>query len=247
NPAHADEWSKDREVRAAVIRWLCVDPEAIRLIDPQGLRLLGAKVVGGLDLSMVRVPFPIVLRNCSLVDTMNLTSTTIGYLDLSGSYTGAIDGPYIHVADQLGLGNGFHAAGHVNLERGTIGSISATAGHFRYSPTPADLNPQLKSAINLSHARIKDNLNMNGGFESRGAVLLSYANIGGTLYCGTGRFINPGNVAIFARDAVVGGSVYLIGQLQLWTAELNAPFEAEGVVDFEFARVGGFFEVDGAS
>src|SRR5262249_8237191 len=79
NPSHADEWSKDREVRAAVIRWLCVDPEAIRLIDPQGLRLLGAKVVGGLDLSMVRVPFPIVLRNCSLVDTMNLTSTTIGY------------------------------------------------------------------------------------------------------------------------------------------------------------------------
>ena len=46
DPAHADEWSKDREVHAAVIRWLCVDPEAIRLIDPQGLRLLGARIVG---------------------------------------------------------------------------------------------------------------------------------------------------------------------------------------------------------
>jgi hypothetical protein len=45
-PAHADEWSKDREVRAEVIRWLCVDPKAIRHIDPQGLRLLRAKIVG---------------------------------------------------------------------------------------------------------------------------------------------------------------------------------------------------------
>jgi len=66
DPAHADEWTKDREVRAALIRWLCVDPEAIRCIDPEGLRLLGAKVVGGLNLSEVRVPFAITLRNCSI-------------------------------------------------------------------------------------------------------------------------------------------------------------------------------------
>ena len=46
--AHADEWSKDREVRAAVIRWLWVDPEAIRCIDPKGLRLLGGQDRRGL-------------------------------------------------------------------------------------------------------------------------------------------------------------------------------------------------------
>src|SRR5262249_23903947 len=81
DPAHADEWSKDREVRAAVIRWLCVDPEAIRCIDPKGLRLLGAEIVGGLDLSTVRVPFAITLRNCSIPEVIDLTSTTIGNLD----------------------------------------------------------------------------------------------------------------------------------------------------------------------
>jgi hypothetical protein len=244
DPAHADEWSKVREVRADLVRWLCVDPEAIRRIDPQGLRLLGAKIVGTLNLSTVRVPFSVVLRNCSLADTMNLTSTTIGYLDLSGSYTGAIDGPYIHVADYLGLGNGFHAAGHVNLGGGTIGRVTATAGHFRYSPTPEDALPLIKSAFDLSHAQIK-NISMDAGFESRGAVLLLDANIGANLFCGAGRFINPGSVAIFARNAVVGGSVYLVGETQL-IAGSAAPFEADGVVDFEFARVGGFFQVDGA-
>jgi hypothetical protein len=99
DPAHGDEWGKEREVRAEVIRWLGVDPEAIRRIDPQGLRLLQAKIVDTLNLSTVRVPFAIVRRNCSIPETMNLRSTTIGYLDLSGSYTGPLDGPYIHVAD----------------------------------------------------------------------------------------------------------------------------------------------------
>jgi hypothetical protein len=98
DPVHGDEGGKEREVRAEVIRWLCVDPEAIRRIDPQGLRLLGAKIVGT-NLSTVRVPFAIVLRNCSIRETMSPRSTTIGYLDLCDSYTGPIDGPYIHVAD----------------------------------------------------------------------------------------------------------------------------------------------------
>jgi hypothetical protein len=41
DPAHADEWSAEREVRAELIRWLCVDPRARARIDPQGIRLLG--------------------------------------------------------------------------------------------------------------------------------------------------------------------------------------------------------------
>lgn len=28
DPAHADEWGAEREVRAELIRWLCVDPRA---------------------------------------------------------------------------------------------------------------------------------------------------------------------------------------------------------------------------
>src|ERR1700722_18599874 len=43
DPSHADKWGKEREVRADLIRWLCVDPRAKALIDPQGIRLLGAR------------------------------------------------------------------------------------------------------------------------------------------------------------------------------------------------------------
>jgi hypothetical protein len=64
DPANADSWSHDREVRAELIRWLCVaDPNAAPLVDPVGIRLLGARITGRLNLSRIHVPFPIVLRN----------------------------------------------------------------------------------------------------------------------------------------------------------------------------------------
>jgi hypothetical protein len=245
DPAHADEWSKDREVRAAVIWWLCVDPEAVRYTNPQGLRLLGAKIVGGLNLSKVRVPFAITLRNCSIPEVIDLTSTTIGNLDLSGSYTGPIHAEFIDVADRLVLGNGFHAAGQVILSFAKIGLLSAGAGHFRYSPEPGDVVPAFKTALNLTDAQIKDTVQMEQGFESQGAVMLLHAVIGAGLSCISGRFINPGSFAIFARDAEIGGSVHLWGEQSLLVGAAR-PFEADGLLDFESARVQGEFVVDGA-
>jgi hypothetical protein len=73
---------------------------------------------------------------------MELTSTTIGNLDLSGSYTGPIHARLINVADDLVIGNGFHAAGQVILSRAKIGFLSANAGHFRHSPEPGDILPK---------------------------------------------------------------------------------------------------------
>ena len=35
DPAHADEWPASRQIRASLIRWICVDHEARNLIDPR--------------------------------------------------------------------------------------------------------------------------------------------------------------------------------------------------------------------
>src|ERR1700683_3703836 len=42
DPAHADQWGPEREIRADLIRWLCVDPDASRMVEPAGLRILGS-------------------------------------------------------------------------------------------------------------------------------------------------------------------------------------------------------------
>src|SRR5258707_14564015 len=42
-------WGPEREVRAEVIRWLCVDPKAKKLVDPNGIQLSGARIIGELN------------------------------------------------------------------------------------------------------------------------------------------------------------------------------------------------------
>jgi hypothetical protein len=198
-----------------------------------------------LDLSAVRVPFAITLQNCSIPQVIELRSTTIISLDLSGSYTGPIHAGLINVADDLVLGNGFHAAGQVILEDAKIGLFLATGGHFRYSPELADTMPTVKTALNLIDAKIKGRVLMDQGFESQGAVSLFHAVIGDGLVCTSSRFINPGNFAILAHTTEIGGSVYLQGQQRL-LAGASRPFEADGILNFESARVQGDFLVNGA-
>ena len=41
-PPH--RWARDREIRAVVVRWLCVSPVAKGLIGPDGIRLSGVRI-----------------------------------------------------------------------------------------------------------------------------------------------------------------------------------------------------------
>jgi hypothetical protein len=60
DPAHADKWDAQRNVRAALIRWMCADRRAIELEDPGGIRVMGARIAGALDLAHLHVPAPLV-------------------------------------------------------------------------------------------------------------------------------------------------------------------------------------------
>src|ERR1700733_13733148 len=50
-------WGREREIRAELIRWLCVDKYAAGHVDPRGPRVYGAKITGKLDLSFATVAF----------------------------------------------------------------------------------------------------------------------------------------------------------------------------------------------
>jgi hypothetical protein len=139
---------------------MCVDPDATRRIDPQGIRVLGAKIVGKLNLSGVKVPFRITLRRCSIPELMDLSEAEIPTLDLNGSYTGPIRAGDIDVAKSVRLGLGFHAKGTVNLSFANLGDIAAVDGHFQWSPELDDADQTRKVALNLS------------GTKNRGGVFL---------------------------------------------------------------------------
>jgi hypothetical protein len=243
DPEHADQWDAQRSVRAELIRWLCVDPDASRMVDPLGIRLLGARITGKVDLSHVHVPFGIALVRCWIPERINFESTETSFLDLNGSSTAEIYAPSMVVHSDAAIGwdgrdygGPFRASGEVYLPGARVdGTLSFGAGRFhRSAASPEEGN--LPAALDLHEAAVKGGAVMCCGFEAHGAVILDRAIVG-YLGCTGGHFINPGGPALTALSATVQGDVYLSEQ------EAYGDFEADGMVQFVIAHVGGLFYV----
>jgi hypothetical protein len=196
DPAHASEWGRDREIRGSLIRWLCVDPDAVKMIDPKGIRILGGRIVETLDLSNVRVPFGLTLRRCLIPEPMNLSLAELASLDLGGSFVNEIDAKAIDVRGDVDLDDGFRSSGLVRFDSARIGGdLNCAGGSFTHSAaSPKSLWAALTPALTLSWTRVGGTAFLCCGFRSDGAVMFDEANIR-NLMCFGGRFINPGKNA----------------------------------------------------
>jgi hypothetical protein len=255
DPKNAAAWPHDRDIRAQLIRWMAVDNEATLQVDPNGVRVVGARIVGGLDLDHVRVPFAMTLERCSIPDAMSLVSSEFPSLDLSGSYTGPIEGENLITHGDLNFGSAalnqgaelnqgeFSASGFVNLQFAKIeGLASFSGGHFRYSESNPWWTKPLRMALSLSNSEIKADVGLSLGFESDGCVFMPESVIGGDVNGYGGRFINPGNDALDGSGSVIKGGVVLGGN----PMGFGGDFTADGIVSFANARVGSIFLVEGA-
>jgi hypothetical protein len=248
DPKNAATWKHERDIRAAMIRWLAADSKARARVDPKGVRVMGARIVGPLDLSDIHVPFAIALVQCSIPERMDLESTNIPFFDLAGSRIGEIFGPNMIVEGDLDIGydnNPFGdtwASGEVYLEGAKVGgNASFGAGHFAHSKVePLGWGAELKRALDLNKSDIKGDLVLCCGFESHGAVILDGAKIG-TLYLGGSHLINPNNIALTAANVSVDREVGFIPD-----PDQGGSPEAYGEVNFVTARIGTNFVVDHA-
>jgi hypothetical protein len=232
DPKNADKWDHQREVRAGLIRWMLVDHQAAALMDPAGVQIVGARIIGGLKLGRVRTPFSLALMHCLIRERIVLEFAELPGLDLSGSYTGEIDGTGMHVTGNVVLATGFHASGGVALDSARIdGDLNCAEGNFRYSDPPSPYADSTKTALFAYTINVRGSVYLiHSSFD--GALMLGGSTIGSDLHCDSGRFINPGKVAIFAPGASIGGVVYL----NKWN-DLN-DFEANGMVDFTVDTIG---------
>ena len=242
DPAHAGDWQTQRQIRASLIRWLCVDHEALGLIDPKGIRVMGARIMGGLDLSLVSVPIPLALDNCVFAEPINLGGAEIPDLELDGSYTGEIHASGLTVRNNLSMGKGFHAVGAIFLDHAKIGlDLDFGGATLRYSKDPAEpFLDRLRVTLFAYLIQVGGNVWLNRGFESYGAVDLGGARIGGNLHFDSGRFINPDNVAISVPGASIEGVIYLASFGSGGDVEVN------GVANFSYDRIADSFIVDHA-
>ncbi len=191
DPAHADKWDVQRNVRAALIRWMCADRRAIELEDPGGIRVMGARITGVLNLAHLHVPAPLELKNCSILEEISLDSAEIPGLSLNGSHTGAIYAPGIKVMGELHMGQGFDASAEVYMTGATIdGAAISMAAISATRVAPRGLPPewvafesQMKVALNIHDVQIKGTVAMTSGFQSEGAIVMDNASILGDFLC----------------------------------------------------------------
>ncbi len=238
DPAKVDAWPASRNVRAGLIRWLCIDREAREQVDPKGGWIGGARITGGLDLSFTYALFPLVLWRCRVERDLDLKYAKMPLLSLEGSWTGAIFADGLKLEGSLFLWNAFHAEGEVRLLGATIGGdLTATGGTFK------NLNGK---ALSADGARIggsvfmKPEFNPEGvvknKFVAEGEVRLIGAAIGRDLYATRGTFKSLSGKALTADRIEVTGSVFL-----------RDGFSAEGEVRLPGATIGGDLDAAGGT
>jgi hypothetical protein len=228
DPAKADEWGREREIRADLIRWLCVDSDAASAIDPRGIQIHAGRIAGALDLSYVSVPFPLRLRRCRLTDNVNLISTVIPALNLAGSRVQSIAADGANVKGGAFLRHGFSARGEVRLLGARIGgNLDCSAATFENAA---------KHGLVADGVSVRGDVFLNDGFSAEGEVRLPGARISGDLSCRGGLFKNPGKSALNADRADVKGNVFLSDR-----------FTAEGGVRIVGAQIGGALDCHGGT
>ncbi len=103
DPAQSDEWGDDRTIRAAVIAALALG--ACKPVPGRtaGVRIVGARVVGQIDLRHGQIDVPLTLRHCRIEDTLRFDEAVTKSIDLTGSHTGRIMAEGAHVRGSLKL------------------------------------------------------------------------------------------------------------------------------------------------
>jgi hypothetical protein len=252
------------DVDAELIRWLCVDPSASKLVDPKGIQLYAARIVGQLDLSYVSVPFPLIIQNSRFVEDINIAYSRLLNFDLSGSQVLGITANNVTVRGDFILSN-VNAAGKVNLIDGTLrGALNCVGGTFK-NPGGVALGADRLTAADVSL--------LNSRVE--GELELPEARLSGDLDASRATFNNHRGVALYAdrikaadiylRDSRVEGEVRLLGanlggDLDCIGGTFNNPggdallgdglkasgnvlfrqgFSSEGTISLALARVGG--------
>jgi sRNA-binding regulator protein Hfq len=233
DPSKAEEWGADRQIRADLIRWLCVDRHAKELVDPKGIRAFGAKLTGALDLSFVTVPFGLTLWHCRLMEPVNLPGVEIPQLDLQGTWLRSIMADGAKVKGDVFLRNGFRAEGEVRLLGAQIGgNLECDNATFKNLLRARVAGTGV--ALSADGIAVTGSVFLRNRFHAEGEVRLLGAQIGGPLSCVGGTFKNPlqpgvpgTGMALSADRAVVKGSVFL-----------SNGFRAEGEVRLPRAQIG---------
>jgi hypothetical protein len=175
----ADNWGSGRQIRAALLAWLCTNEQARKHVHARGIQVHGADITGPLNLSFVIIPFPLSLQHCR-VESIDLRWAEVPLLKLSGSQVGGVTADGIVVKDDVLLDQGFTNEGELSLDRARIdGTLDCRGGSFSKTKD---------FSLSAYRITVKSSVFLTDGFKAIGNVRLIGAQIGGGFNCNGGNF-----------------------------------------------------------
>lgn len=230
---HGQDWGEDRILRASVIRAI-VRSRGTAMIGPNGIAVLGARIIGKLNLARLSIPFPLFIDQSYIDEEMDLSSAELRALDLVGTHTHGLVAENLKVFGSVNLAHGFRSDGQIVLIAADIGGFLSLDGATLHNPRGY--------AMIADRLRVKDSVFFRGWetpdrktatFTADGEVRLINASIQGDLNAHGGTFRNPGREALYAEGATIGGHVFLDRD-----NDLKKSFTASGQVVFLGAQIG---------
>lgn len=225
DPAHGASWGVERAVRASLLAELVTglrhpDSGQLRVV-----RLLGAKVVGELDLELSTVLCPLWFDDCYFTDVIALWSAEVPVMSLRDCHMPALEAGSLRTHGPLLLGG--VSATRVALAGARIGGQLDLSGAQLANPNGVAL---------LADELVVDmSMFCRDGFTTEGEARLSGARIGGGLDFSGATLNNADGTALFANGLTVAGSMHAA-----------AGFSSMGVVWMFGARIGGDLHISGA-
>ncbi|MET7903408.1 membrane-associated oxidoreductase [Streptomyces sp. NPDC005355] len=232
DPGSGASWGPERTVRAEVLRTLLLDGPA-RDGEIAGLKLIGARITGRLDLKYGITEHPIRLRSCHFTHAPNMYGARLRALVLSDSVLPELLAGALRVDGVLRMSR-CRIAGPVRLAGAQIAGAIFLDG-ARLGPHPGEAGG---SALQLNHAVIGNDI-WAADLVSHGQIRLNAATVDGEVNLDDAQLHTPGGTALQAETLSVGtdlramrlrahGRVNLSGariprQLNLAYARLSTP------------------------
>jgi hypothetical protein len=227
-------------IRAELLRELLLSRRGA--LDPRGVRVSRARIVGTFDLDYVHASVGLHLNQCVIEGPVGLRDAHLPRLQLSGIRAAGLHGDGLQVDNDVYLDEGFSvdvdgAGGEVRLVGARIGGDLFMSG--------AVLVNKIGPALLADRLQVDNNVFLHKGFNATGesdggAVLLSGARIGGQLFMSGAVLVNKIGPALQAEGLQVDNNVYL-------DEGFNATGESDGgAVLLNGARIGGELVMRGA-
>ena len=222
-------------VRAAVVRELLLG--RCGGVDPRGVRIRGARIVGALDLEHVTAVARLVLIECVL-DRVNLSRTVLPQLVLTGSRAAAINADGIQVDGDLLLSqtriSGTGAMGALCLPNARITGIL----DLQEAEVSNDSGPALHATSLHADGVILRQARMTGTGD-RGTIRMSDAHVRGVLNMDGAQVRNHSGPALHA-DRLRVDSLLFLREVRL------TGHGDRGTARLQGARVGGAVNLQSA-